>query len=210
MPNPPAAKRGRKTTRNRAATTQTSEPATTRELSRWGRFPTPRFDTEGTPVANSDANYPLQSKATYGMSLAPVAGHAVVLATPDTDLQQHVQSIQQRVAGLVGVVQQLATQVANQSTVAPIDSTPSTSTGAVGEFTVTPAFLPRETPRLVLFATGLPTEYQVSDRNKTKMWAHQYVDSQDILFNSTSEPPCHCMTLATPPPYNFPHKRSGH
>ena len=34
--------------------------------------------------------------------------------------------------GLVGVVQQLATQVANQSTVAPIDATPSTSTGAVG------------------------------------------------------------------------------
>ena len=138
-----------------------------------------------------------------------MAGPAV-LATPDTDLQQHVQSLQQTVAGLVGVVQQLATQVANQSTVAPIDSTPSTSNGAVGEFTVTPAFLPRETSRLVLFATGLSTEYQVSDRNKTKMWAHQYVDFQDILFNSTSEQtsPCHCMMLAKRPPYNFPHKRS--
>ena len=63
----------------------------------------------------------------------------------------------------------------------------STSTGAIGEFTVPPAFLPREIPRPVLFAAGLPTGYQVSDRNKTKIWAHQYVDFQDILFNSTSE-----------------------
>ena len=63
----------------------------------------------------------------------------------------------------------------------------STSTGAVGEFTVPPAFLPREIPRPVLFAAGLPTGYQVSDRNQTKIWAHQYVDFQDILFNSTSE-----------------------
>ena len=37
-------------------------------------------------------------------------------------------------------------------------------------------------------STGLPTGYQVSDRNKTKIWAHQYVDFQDILFNSTSDP----------------------
>ena len=121
------------------------------------------------------------------MTLPPVAGPAV-LAAPDTDLRQQVQSLQQTVEGLVGVVQQLATQVANQSTVAPIDATPSTSTGAIGEFTLTPAFLPRETPRPVLFAAGLPTGYQVSERNKIKIWAHQYVDFQDILFNSTSEP----------------------
>ena len=187
MPNPPGAKRGRKATRSKAATPQTSETATTREPSRRRRFPTPRFDTEGTPAAASDATDPLQSEANHGVTLPPVAGPAV-LAAPDTDLRQQVQSLQQTVEGLVGVVQQLATQVANQSTVAPIDATPSTSTGAVGEFTVTPAFLPRETPRPVLFAASLPTGYQVSERNKIKIWAHQYVDFQDILFNSTTEP----------------------
>ena len=175
MPNPPRAKRGRKATRSKAATPQTSERATTREPSRRRRLPTPRFDTEGTPAAASDATDPLQSEANHGVTLPPVAGPAV-LAAPDTDLRQQVQSLQQTVEGLVGVVQQLATQVANQSTVAPIDATPSTNTGAVGEFTVTPAFLPRETPRPVLFAAGLPTGYQVSERNKIKIWAHQYVD----------------------------------
>ena len=70
-------------------------------------------------------------------------GLSPVLAAPDTDLRQQVTSLQQTVEGLVGVVQQLATQVANQRAVSPIDATPSMSTGAVVEFTVTPVFLPR-------------------------------------------------------------------
>ena len=206
MPNPPVAKRGRTTTRSRAPTPQTSETATTREPSPRRILPTPNFDTEGTPAAAGDATDPLQSEANHGVTLPPVVGPAV-LAAPDTDLQQQVQSLQQTVECLVGVVQQLATQVANQSTVA----TPSTSTGAVGEFIVTPTFLPRETPRPVLFAAGLPTGYQVSERNKTKILTHQYVDFQDILFNSNSEPtytmPLHDACNA--PPYNLPNKRSG-
>ena len=138
----PVAKRGRKTTRNRAATPQTTETATTRETSRRRRRPTPCFDTEGTPAASIEATDPLQSEANHGVILPSVAGRPV-LAAPDTDLRQQVTSLQQTVEGLVGVVQQLATQVANQRTVSPIDATPSMSTGAVVEFTVTPVFLPR-------------------------------------------------------------------
>ena len=71
MATVPVAKRGRKTTRNRAATPQTTETATTRETSRRRRRPTPRFDTEGTPAASIDATDPLQSR---GVILPSVAG----------------------------------------------------------------------------------------------------------------------------------------
>ena len=177
MPNPPVAKRGRKTTRSRAATPHTSQTATTREPSSRRRRPAPRFDTEGTPAVTADVTQPLQSVENHGMSLPPVAGPAV-LAAPDTDLRQQVQSLQQTVEGLVGVVQQLATQVANQSTVAPIDATPTTSSGAVGEFTVTPALLPRETPRPVLARTHAPTHAHTHTRTHahthTRTHAHTH------------------------------------
>ena len=59
----------------------------------------------------------------------------------------------------VRIVQQVATKVANQSIVAYNVATQSSSNDAVGESTVTPVFLPRETPRPVLSAAGLPTGY---------------------------------------------------
>ena len=106
----------------------------------------------------------------------------------------------------------LATEVANQSTVAHNDATPSSSIASsnsgIDEFTVTPAFLPRETPQPVAYQQDTHINFLTATRQKSGHINTSIFKTYCLTPPLSQLTPCHCMTLAIPPPYNSPYKRS--
>ena len=139
------------------------------------------------PVASTSA-------ATAPAAVMPVASASAAAVSVQDSLQQQVADLRQTVAGLVGVVQQLAADTAtrNAAPTAPdVHMAPALPGPSVGECVQIVTI--HDAPRPVMFAAGLPAGSHVSDTLKQKIWSDKYVDLSELLPNNNN--PAYTMSM---------------